>query len=53
MPDPSLFGLIHPGYAPVLGQDRKFCCIQLTLIPPADVNRAVWSALVSARLFEA
>ena len=53
MSDSPSFGLIHLGYAPIVGRDRQVCGFQFPLIAPSDVNRAVWSALVSARLFEA
>ncbi|MEI6026710.1 MAG: hypothetical protein WCT47_08480 [Betaproteobacteria bacterium] len=53
MSDSPLFGLIHLGYAPIVWRDRQVCRLPLTLIAPEGVNRAVLSALVSARLVEA
>jgi hypothetical protein len=50
MQDSPLFGLIHLGYAPIVGWDRQVCGFQFALIAPADVNRAVLPTLVAFRL---
>jgi EAL and modified HD-GYP domain-containing signal transduction protein len=47
MQDSPLFGLIHLGYAPIVGRDRQVCGVQLTLMPTRSQIRPDAAELLS------